>query len=44
MMYDENFMALYKTEILKVKALGDAIGYGNLMDIASVLYRKKYRM
>ena len=31
-------MKKYKAEILTVKALGDAIGYGNLMDIASVLW------
>lgn len=31
-------MKKYKAEILSVKALGDAIGYGNLMDIASVLW------
>ena len=29
---------LYKHEILHVKALGEMIGYGNLMDIASVLW------
>lgn len=31
-------MKKYKAEILSVKALGDAIGYGNLMNIASVLW------
>ena len=27
-----------KSEILEVKALGDRIGYGNMMDIASALW------
>lgn len=35
---DDRLIELYKNEILKVKALGEAIGYGNLMDIASVLW------
>ncbi|WP_303834686.1 hypothetical protein [Ruminococcus flavefaciens] len=29
---------LYKQEVLVVKSLGEKIGYGNLMDIASVLW------
>lgn len=31
----------YKNEIQQVKALGELIGYGNLMDIASILWAKK---
>lgn len=30
-----------KSEILEVKALGERIGYGNLMDIASALWTLK---
>lgn len=30
-----------KDEILKVKELGEAIGYGNMMDIASALWGLK---
>ncbi len=30
----------YKTEIYQVKSLGEKIGYGNLMDIASTLWAK----
>lgn len=31
-------MNILKSEILIVKALGERIGYGNLMDIASILW------
>lgn len=34
----EKLMELYRYEILHVKALGEMIGYGNIMDIASVLW------
>ena len=30
-----------KSEILEVKSLGDRIGYGNMMDIASALWSMK---
>ncbi len=30
-----------KSEILEVKALGERIGYGNMMDIASALWSMK---
>lgn len=29
---------IYKKEILAVKQLGEQIGYGNMMDIASILW------
>jgi flavodoxin len=29
----------YESEVLAVKALGDQIGYGNMMNIASALWR-----
>lgn len=32
-----------KTEIEKVKKLGDEIGYGHLMSLASSLWRKKLK-
>lgn len=32
---------LYKAQILLVKALGESIGYGNLMEIASALWGQK---
>ncbi len=32
-----------KAEILKVKRLGDEIGYGHLMSIASALWRKSLK-
>lgn len=35
---DDKLLESYKHEILHVKALGALIGYGNLMDIASVLW------
>lgn len=35
---DDKLKELYRHEILHVKALGEMIGYGNLMDIASVLW------
>ena len=38
---DDKLIEIYKNEILKVKALGESIGYGNLMDIASILWGHK---
>lgn len=35
---DNMLNEFYKNEILKVKSLGESIGYGNLMDIASILW------
>lgn len=35
---NDKLIELYKKEILKVKSLGESIGYGNLMDIASILW------
>lgn len=32
---------LYKNQILQVKALGEVIGYGNIMDIASILWAQR---
>ena len=40
---DDKLIELYKNEILKVKALGESIGYGNLMDIASILWGHKLK-
>lgn len=34
---------MMKNEILLVKELGDQIGYGNLMTIASAIWRKKLK-
>ena len=36
-------MSLKKTDIEKVKELGDEIGYGHLMCLASALWRKKLK-
>lgn len=33
----DTIMSYCPEEILKVKSLGESIGYGNLMDIASIL-------
>ena len=33
----------YAEEIEKVKQLGDEIGYGHLMELASALWRKKLK-
>lgn len=33
----------YKNQILQVKALGEMIGYGNMMDIASILWAQKLK-
>lgn len=35
--------ALIMGEVLEVKKLGERIGYGNLMELASALWRKKLR-
>lgn len=32
-----------KNEVLKVKELGEVIGYGNMMSIASALWRKSLK-
>ena len=42
-MNKEEHLKLYKNEILAVKSLGEQIGYGNLMDIASVLWAETLR-
>lgn len=34
---------IYRHEILHVKALGEMIGYGNLMDIASILWAEQLK-
>lgn len=34
---------IYRHEILYVKALGEMIGYGNLMDIASILWAEQLK-
>ena len=39
----DKFDEIYRHEILHVKALGEMIGYGNLMDIASVLWAEQLK-
>lgn len=34
---------IYRHEVLHVKALGEMIGYGNLMDIASILWAEQLK-
>jgi len=36
-------MSLTKYEVESVKSIGESIGYGNMMEIASALWRKKMR-
>ena len=37
------YQRIYRSEILHVKALGEMIGYGNLMDIASILWAEQLK-
>jgi len=34
---------IYKHEVLHIKALGEMIGYGNIMDIASILWAEQLK-
>lgn len=39
----KNIMETYKQQVNAVKELGDEIGYGHLMHLASALWRQKLR-
>ena len=39
----DKFDIIYRHDILHVKALGEQIGYGNIMDIASILWAEQLK-